>query len=234
MKRACLVLIIVLVVAAFSFAQEAETEAEDLGEDTAQQALQEVSLSRFEDPGFWEVYVPSDQGIIMHQRMQGAPADKEPLPEEEEAGITVQDEYVLGVKTQFFPPRSDTSIYVQANRPLAVPGIAKTLSVWVVGRNFNHRLYVVIRNFTGNTSVLNMGRLNFSGWRQLTTPIPPDIRQRDVHYANQGGIEIVGFIIEPDLMETFGSYYIYFDDLRALTDLFSEEARDPDDMVDSW
>ena len=234
MKRVVLVVIVLLAAAAFSFAQQAETEAAELGTDTAQQALQEVSISRFEDPGFWNVYVPSDQGVITHQRMEGAPADKEPIPEEEEAGLEIQDQYVLGVKTQFFPPRAKTSIYVQANRPLAVPGIAKTISVWVVGRNFNHRLYVVIRDFSGQTSVLHMGRLNFVGWRELTVPIPPDIEQRDIHYANQGGIEIIGFVIEPDLLETYGSYYVYFDGLRALTDLFSEEARDPDDMVDSW
>mgnify|MGYP006266146905 CR=1 FL=1 len=234
MKRAVLIFIVAVASAGFVFAQEADTQAAELGADTAQQALQEVSLSRFEDPGFWEVYVPIDQGIITHQRLEGAPADKEPIPEEEEAGLEIQDQYVLGVKTEFFPPRSATSIYVQANRPLAVPGIAKTLSVWVVGRNFNHRLYVVVRDFTGQTSVLHMGRLNFSGWRRLTTPIPPDIQQRDIHYSDQGGIEIIGFVIEPDLLETYGSYYVYFDDLRALTDLFSEEARDPDDMVDSW
>jgi hypothetical protein len=234
MKRAVLIFIVVLMAATPVFAQQAQTEAGDLGSDTAQQALQEVSLSRFEDPGFWNVYVPADQGVITHQRLEGAPMDKEPIPEEEEAGLLIQDQYVLGVKTEFFPPRSATSIYVQANRPLAVPGIAKTLSVWVVGRNFNHRLYVVLRDFTGQTSVLHMGRLNFSGWRQLTVPIPPNINQRDIHYTNQGGIEVVGFVIEPDLLETYGSYYVYFDDLRALTDLFSEEARDPDDMVDSW
>jgi hypothetical protein len=234
MKRAVLITIVVLAAAGVAFAQQAETDAAELGSDTAQQALQEVSISRFEDPGLWNAYVPIDQGVITHQRLEGAPADKEPIPEEQEAGLEIQDQYVLGVKTEFFPPRSATSIYVEANRPLAVPGIAKTISVWVVGRNFNHRLHVVIRDFTGQTSVLHMGRLNFSGWRRLTTPIPPDIQQRDIHYSDQGGIEIIGFVIEPDLLEAFGSYYVYFDDLRALTDLFSEEARDPDDMVDSW
>jgi hypothetical protein len=234
MKRAVLITIVVLAAAGVAFAQQADTEAAQLGTDTAQQALQEVSISRFEDPGFWNAYVPIDQGVITHQRLKGAPADKEPIPEEEEAGLNIQDQYVLGVKTQFFPPRSATSLYVEANRPLAVPGIAKTLSVWVVGRNFNHRLHVVIRDFTGQLSVLQMGRLNFSGWRRLTVPIPPDIQQRDIHYSDQGGIEVLGFVIEPDLLEAYGSYYVYFDDLRALTDLFSEESRDPDDMVDSW
>jgi hypothetical protein len=35
-------------------------------------------------------------------------------------------------------------------------------------------------------------------------------------------------------MEAFGSYYIYFDDLRAVTDLFAENNRDADDMTDGW
>jgi hypothetical protein len=35
-------------------------------------------------------------------------------------------------------------------------------------------------------------------------------------------------------METYGSYYIYFDDLRAVTDLFAENNRDVDDMADAW
>ncbi|MDR2259242.1 MAG: flagellar filament protein FlaA, partial [Treponema sp.] len=29
-------------------------------------------------------------------------------------------------------------------------------------------------------------------------------------------------------------YYIYFDDLRAVTDLFAEDNRDADDMSDAW
>jgi hypothetical protein len=35
-------------------------------------------------------------------------------------------------------------------------------------------------------------------------------------------------------MEAQGAYYIYLDDLRAVTDLFAENNRDPDDMSDGW
>jgi hypothetical protein len=233
MRRFLLVLLTTLIVVGFASAQN-EVDAESLGRDTAQQALQQVSVSRFEDPGFWNVYIPSDQGVITHIRLEGAPRGKEPIPAEEEAGITPQDRYVLGVKTEFFPPRSDTSLFVQARRPLAVPGIAKTISVWVVGRNFNHRLYVVLRDQFGGQQQLYMGRLNFSGWKQLTVAVPPNINQRDTHYLHRTGIQIVGFLIEPDLLETYGQYYVYFDDLRVLSDLFSEQSRDVDDMVDSW
>ncbi len=233
MRNAIIVLMMIAVVACAAFGQN-EVAAEDLGRDTAQQALQEVSVTRFEDPGFWNVYVPIDQGVITHLRLEGAPAGKEPIEAEEEAGIEAQDRYVLGVKTEFFPPRADTSIFVESRRPLAVPGIAKTISVWVVGRNFNHRLYVILRDQFGTQLQLYMGRLNFSGWKQLTVAVPPTINQRDAHYLHRTGIQIVGFVIEPDLLETYGQYYVYFDDLRVLTDLFNEQSRDADDMVDSW
>jgi len=140
---------------------------------------------------------------------------------------------VLGVKASFFR-RGNAEIYVQPIRPLQVPGITKTLSVWVVGRNFNHRLSIVVADFFGNVNILDMGALNFSGWKQMTTAVPPTLVQQDFHYNDRMGIQILGFMIEPDLMETYGTYYIYFDGLRALTDLFADESRDPDDMVDSW
>jgi hypothetical protein len=60
------------------------------------------------------------------------------------------------------------------------------------------------------------------------------IIQRNYHYNSQMGLKVIGFKIETDLLESFGSYYIYFDDMRAVTDLFAEDARDEDDMVDGW
>ena len=43
-----------------------------------------------------------------------------------------------------------------------------------------------------------------------------------------------GFIVECDLLESYGVYYIYFDELRAITDIFNEKTRDVDDMMDNW
>ncbi|MFP4113325.1 MAG: flagellar filament outer layer protein FlaA [Spirochaetota bacterium] len=233
MKRVLLLTILIAGTAMLLGAQQAEPEAADLGQDTAQQLLQEVSVSKFEDSGFWRVYMPIDQGVIESRRFEGGPADKEPLPEEEEIGIATPDEFVLGVKASFFR-RGNAEIYVQPIRPLQVPGIAKTISVWVVGRNFNHRLNVVVADYFGNVNVLNMGTLNFSGWKEMTVAVPPTLVQRDYHYNDRMGIQILGFMIEPALLETYGTYYVYFDGLRVLTDLFAEESRDEDDMVDSW
>ena len=231
MKRA-LILAILVLSATLLFAQQ-DPDPENLGRDTAQQELQEVSISKFEDSGFWRVYMPIDQGLIESRRFEGNPALKELLPEEEALGIATPDDYVLGVKASFFR-RGDAELYIQPIRPLQVPGITKTISMWVVGRNFNHRLNVVVADFFGNVNVLDMGKLNFSGWKRMTVAVPPTIVQRDYHYNDRMGLQILGFLIEPDLMETFGTYYVYFDDLRVYTDLFAEESRDEDDMIDSW
>jgi hypothetical protein len=231
MKRA-LILGILVLSTALLFAQQ-DVNPADIGNDTAQQALQEISISKFEDPGFWRAYMPIDQGLIESRRFEGGPASKTALPEEEALGIATPDDYVLGVKASFFR-RGNSELYIQPIRPLEVPGITKTISLWVVGRNFNHRLNVVVADYFGNVNVLDMGKLNFSGWKRMTVAVPPTIVQRDYHYVDRMGLQILGFLIEPELMETYGTYYVYFDDLRAFTDLLAEEGRDPDDMVDSW
>lgn len=232
MKRITGFFIFMAVVVAV-FAQQATPDPRNLGVDTAQQRLQEVSISKFEDAGFWRASMPIDQGLIESRRFEGAPASKVPLEEEEAIGIATPDDFVLGIKAQFFR-RGNAEIFVQPTRPLQIPGITKTISVWVVGRNFNHRLNVVVADYFGNVNILYMGKMNFSGWKQVTVAVPPTLRQRDPHYNDRMGVQILGFLIEPDLLETYGTYYLYFDDLRAYTDLFAEESRDPDDMVDSW
>ena len=58
--------------------------------------------------------------------------------------------------------------------------------------------------------------------------------QQDYHYANRIGIRVIGFRIDFNPEDTYGNYYLYLDDLRAVTDLFPEESRDTDDMQDNW
>lgn len=234
MKRlAILTGVLVLFVTVVVVAQETEPDPADLGVDSAQQNLQEISVDRFEDPGFWLSSIPADRGLVMHRRVNGAPADKEPIPAEVEAGIEPTDENVVGMKVDFYR-RGAVTVSLIPVRPLAVPGIVKTISVWVVGRNFQHRLNIVVEDYFGNVNVLPMGQLNFSGWKQLTVAIPPTLDQRNPHYNTETGLKILGFTIEANIDEAYGTYYIYFDDLRAVTDLFAEESRDPDDMVDNW
>ncbi|MFP4510846.1 MAG: flagellar filament outer layer protein FlaA [Spirochaetota bacterium] len=227
--------LLVLVLAAMSVSAQfgQGIDPEQLGQDAAQQRLVELSVTKFEDAGFFRAAISSDYGLTEWRRFEGAPEDLEPIPEEEGLGFEGADEHVLGVKTTFFR-RGTPVITVEPIRPIAIPGQVRTVSVWVAGRNTSHELNMVVEDIEGNMNLIRMGTMNFSGWRQLTAAIPPNIVQRDPMLTDREGLMFRGFQIETDLMQTYGTYFVYFDDLRAVTDLFSMEIRDTDDMVDGW
>jgi hypothetical protein len=240
-KRFVLV-VLILLVTGFLFAQEGvevgATDPERLSIDAAQQLLKEVSIDKFEKDGYWHSAMSPDTGYATTRLFEGGPSGKEVLAEEE--GLDIPDRYVLGTRVDFLR-RGHTSFTLYPQRPIPIEGIAKTVSVWAVGRNYNHELYLLIQDFFGRQYELYMGKLNFQGWKRLTVAIPPQaedgrngIVQRNYHYNNNLGIKIIGLMVKCDPMEAFGSYYVYLDDLRAVTDLFAEDSRDPDDMNDAW
>jgi hypothetical protein len=246
MKNMNRIVIAFLMVSAGSFlyAQQAgeavvgASDAQGLTSDVPQQELREISVDKFDVDGFWHSTMSSDEGITISRLFEGTPTGKEPLSDERDLGIS--DRYVLGTRVDFYR-RGYSSITVRPSHPIPIEGITKTISLWVAGRNFNHDLNILIQDFRGNYYELYMGKLNFQGWKKMTVAVPPQpddgkngIVQRDYHYNNLMGIRVVGFRVDCDPDETYGTYYVYFDDLRAVTDLFAESSRDPDDMSDDW
>jgi len=234
MKKIIVLFGFVALLPAFLAAQQTGSiDAERLGRDQAQQELVEVSVSKFEDVAFWGSSMMLDDGVIAIRRFEGAPLDKQPIAGEESSNIEEADQYVLGSKVVFFR-RAKSSVAIFPVRPIPIEGITKTISVWVVGRNFNHTLKVIVADYFNQRREITMGKLNFMGWKQMTAAIPPRITQDEYHYTSDRGLKLIGFKIDFDLMESYGTYYAYFDDLRAVTDLFAETYRDPDDMADGW
>ncbi|MDR2069635.1 MAG: flagellar filament outer layer protein FlaA [Spirochaetaceae bacterium] len=232
---------LILYSAGFLFAQQNEIgapNAERIGVDAAQQQLKEISVDKFEHDGYWLSSMSSDVGYTTTRLFSGAPQNKVSLEDEE--GLNIPDQYVLGTRVDFLR-RGHSSFTIFPIRPIPIEGITKTISVWVVGRNYNHDLNILLQDYFGRPFELYVGKLNFQGWKKLTVAVPPQaadgingIVQRNYHYNNQLGIKITGFRVDCDPMEAYGSYYIYFDDLRAVTDLFAENNRDTDDMADAW
>ena len=243
MKRFIIICVFLFIAAGFISAQQRDREVgapnpEMIGIDAAQQELKEVSVDKFEHDGFWLSTMSPDNGYTTTRLFTGGPGAKEPVPEEE--GMNIPDKYVLGTRVDFIH-RGHNHFDIYPIRPIPIEGITKTISMWVVGRNYNHELKVLIQDFFGRDYEIYIGKMNFQGWKKMVVAIPPQaedglngVVQRNYHYNNQMGIKITGFRIECDPMESYGSYYIYFDDLRAVTDLFAENNRDEDDMADGW
>ena len=229
----------------FAFAQENTRDASSLdqvdpsriGVESAEQRLKEVSIDKFENEGSWVCSMSADEGVIQGRLFDGAPKEKKPIPEEE--NLNLPDSKVYGTKVSFYR-RGYNSFEVRAVKPIPVEGITKTISVWVVGRSYPHVLKLILEDYMGKQFELYVGKLNHAGWKLMTVAVPPQnatgtgIVQKDYHYGTSMGLKVVGFRIECNPWETYGNYYIYFDDLRAVTDLYEVDLRDDDDMKDSW
>jgi hypothetical protein len=240
MKRFIFIALFLIIAVGMVCAQNAvgDPDPSMLGIDSAQQQLKEVSVDKFEHEGFWVSHMSTDEGYTSSKLFTGGPSGKEPIPDEE--GMNIADKLVLGTRVDYLR-RGYNSFTIRPVRPIPIEGITKTVSVWVAGRNFNHDIVLLIQDYFGRNYEIYMGKLNFQGWKKLTVAIPPQssdgvngVVQRSYHYNNQMGIKVTGFRIDCDPMEAYGNYYIYFDDLRAVTDLFAENNRDPDDMADGW
>jgi hypothetical protein len=240
MKKILAFSVIAALSATMVFAQGyslSDPNAETIGADSAMASLREVSVDKFEREGSWNVHMSADDGVITSRLFEGNPAMKEPLKEDE--GKEDEDTQVLGVRVDFFR-RGIDSFTIKAGRPLPVEGTVKTISMWVCGRNQSHDMYVLVQDYFGSNFELYLGNLGFSGWKKLTAVVPPSpdgehgIVQSSAYYGDKPGLRIVGFRVDCNPMQARGSYYLYLDDLRAVTDLYDMENHDEDDMSDSW
>ncbi|MGI5070032.1 flagellar filament outer layer protein FlaA [Treponema pectinovorum] len=227
-----------MTVAGFAFAQNSSLSEPDptiIGADSAKQALREVSVDKFEVEGSWNASISPDYGVIASRLFDGSPAMKEPLASEENS----PDTKVLGVKVEFFR-RGINSFFIRSARPIPIEGVTKTISMWVAGRNMDHEIFVLVQDYFGNNFELYLGNLGFSGWKKLTVAVPPTpdgehgIIQQSAYNGVRPGLKVLGFRIDCDPALARGQYYVYFDDLRAVTDLYDLENRDEDDIMDDW
>ncbi len=234
-------------IAAAGFAQTAgntmtapvgEPDANNIGDKPLD--LKQVTISDCEDAAFWDASMWQDQGYITIKTLPGNPKDKEARDAQrlkDERAIrkdpTWLGKYVIGAKINFYR-RGANEFSIMAVKPIPIAGTTKILSVWVVGRNYNHELRIIISDFYGNRGELSLGKLNFSGWKKLSVAVPPRITQSDYHFTTKEGLKFLGFKVICDIDEAYGTYYIYFDDVSAETDLFSVQNRDVDDMNDGW
>ncbi|HEB31226.1 MAG TPA: flagellar filament protein FlaA [Spirochaetes bacterium] len=225
-----LTLIIAVFIPLMIFAQDQQdVDNLQVGIETGTQLLVELPVAHFEDADTWRATMPSDQGVIFSMRRKGRPL--EVLEVDENDGT--ENEFVLGVKVAF-NHRGYNYFVMAPPRPVKIPGITKAISLWVAGRSYRHRLYIHILDYRGEKRVLDMGLLDFVGWKKLAIAIPTNIAQDNFNNTEWRGISFTGMSIETDPLESYGVFYVYFDELRATTDIYNEEYRDEDDMEDGW
>jgi hypothetical protein len=105
---------------------------------------------------------------------------------------------------------------------IPIPGRAKFLDMWVWGSNYNYYVEIHLRDYRGLTHVLKMGDLNYRGWKNLKIDIPGYIPQDVSYVPSRKGLELVKIVMWTRPEEAVNSFYVYFDQIKVLTDMFEQ------------
>lgn len=115
------------------------------------------------------------------------------------------------------------------HRPIDLSGKIHYLDLWVWGSNLKYYLDVHIEDYRGIDYVVRMGDLNFFGWKNLRIGIPTYISQSANTVPRFRSLRLTKFTLWTRPEERVDEFYIYFDHLKVLTDLY-ESRYDGDDF----
>jgi hypothetical protein len=122
---------------------------------------------------------------------------------------------------------------------IPIPGRAREIDLWVWGSNLNYNLEVYVRDHLGFVHPINFGSLGYEGWKNLRVAVPGNIPQTKRVLPRLTSLSLVKFRIWTLPSEPVNDFYIYFNYLKALTDLFEhrydgEELADPQRIQELW
>ena len=122
---------------------------------------------------------------------------------------------------------------------IPIPGRLRYLDMWVWGSNLNYYLEAYFRDHQGVVYNLYMGSLAFQGWKNLRVQIPTNIPQTKRVLPRLAGLTFVKFRIWTTPVERVDNFYVYFDQMKVLTDTFEslfdgDDLADPDRVQELW
>jgi len=114
---------------------------------------------------------------------------------------------------------------------IPIPGRVMSLDMWVWGANLNYYIEVFLRDYRGVVHTLRLGDIAFPGWKNLRVNVPSNIVQARRTLPSYAGLSFVKFRVWTQPVERVDNFYIYFKQLRVLTDMF-ESLFDGNDLAD--
>ena len=199
--------------------------------DIAGQGLYIEVLEDFEDAEDWKakstspIYPSKTLKLIQRGEIRSTSDDNSSPPLEESYSLSQSPDnpnHILGVKG-YFQDQGFDRVEVSPPQEYRIRGKARQFSIWVLGRNFRHTLYIKLRDYRGKIHKLRLGRLNFFGWRKLTAIVPGWLPQ-SIRYSLLGrNLHFVSLYVVSDYHEPRGDFYFYLDGLKTLIDRRNQE-----------
>ena len=107
----------------------------------------------------------------------------------------------------------------------------KTIDLWAWGSNYDYSLEVHIRDYEGIEHTLQLGSLRYEDWKDLYTSVPSSIPQSRRYLPKRRNLQLTKLVLWTRPEEKVDGFYVYFDQLKVLTDLF-ESRFDGDNLIE--
>lgn len=99
-------------------------------------------------------------------------------------------------------------------------GNIQRFDMWVWGAGYYYELELIVRDCEGRTHTLPMGLVNFKGWKNMHVSVPSNIPQSSKYIGNKHHMAFVAFRIRTRPTERVDDFKIFFDQFKALTDVY--------------
>jgi len=122
---------------------------------------------------------------------------------------------------------------------IPLPGRVRNFDLWVWSGNVDMYIEAMVRDYQGVVHTINFGNLAHTGWKNLWAFVPNNIRQDKRVQPSHAGLKFVKFRIWTQPTERVGDFYLYFKQLKTLTDTFEsmfdgDQLADPDIIPELW
>ncbi|MCL2721229.1 MAG: flagellar filament outer layer protein FlaA [Treponema sp.] len=114
---------------------------------------------------------------------------------------------------------------------IPIPGRVVNMDMWVWGANLRYYIEIYVRDYRGVVHSVRLGDISYPGWRNLRVNIPTNIVQARRTLPAYAGLSFVKFRVWTQPVERVDNFYIYFKQLKILTDMF-ESLFDGNDLAD--
>ena len=219
--------------------------------DKAKQIIWKSKFSRFATPTDpQQVMSPPNPDFCAIQYIKGKPLG---LPQE----VDTNQIFCLGIKAtwikqsynwiEIIPHKADGSVPMGKNEApdptmnsneaisnIVLPGVIKSLDMWVWGGNYHYWIEFYIQDYKGFMHRLNAGDLTYVGWRNLRTPIPQNLPQAEYHVPFLKSLNLTMIKIWSYPTERIDQFFAYFDYLQVQTDVYIERFNGDDLANIKW
>ena len=123
-----------------------------------------------------------------------------------------------------FPVKNSEGASGQGMEPyeISFKGIISRVDLWVWGAGYSYDLEMLVRDCYGVVHVLPISTLNFHGWKNLAVSIPSHIQQASPYLSDVKHLKLVSLRIRTQPQEKVHDFYVFFDELKVLTNMHSE------------